>query len=70
MYYQIWSKAGAYYGTWEADSPSEALLQLHREAGYSESVVRLNAHGRLNFATSEDRRLFGDIGDWDIEEVS
>lgn len=50
--YQIISKAGQDMGTFEGATPAEALLTMHRDAGYGEDVVMLVEPGgyRLDFA--------------------
>ena len=56
------------YGQWSGDTPADALLALHREAGYDENQVWLE-DGELQFKNEEYRRLIGDTSDWQIERV-
>lgn len=66
--YTISSTAGVNFGTYEGVSPAEALLGLHRAAGYGEVTVWLDNDGDLAFCDEESAALLGDISDWIIEE--
>lgn len=64
-YYRIHSTAGKDFGTWPGPTAVDALLALHRDAGYSDTAVWIDESGRLAFADGY-RELCGDVTDWDI----
>ena len=66
-HYKIYSKAGVFYGDFEASTKVEALLQLHRLAGYGQEVVRLDGES-LVFDSDASRELCGDVDFWDVVE--
>jgi hypothetical protein len=68
MTYSISSTQGADYGEWEGDSKAEALLALHREAGYGKDKVWLE-DGNLKFKSYEYRQLIGGVDDWHVEAI-
>jgi len=66
--WSIVSRAGRDWGIWDGDTPEEALLRCHRDAGYGSDQVRLDG-GQLRFADQDAKELLGDVCDWDIREV-
>lgn len=66
--FNICSAFNVDYGDWEGSSKAEALLALHREAGYDENQVWLE-DGELKFKNEEYKRLIGDTSDWQIERL-
>lgn len=74
MTYLIRSTGGHEYGLFEGATPAEALLALHRDAGYGPDVVSMDG-GRLRFAegdgvSASPRDLLGDVDDWEIVPAS
>ena len=68
--FRITSKSGEDHGIYEADTPQDALLALHRDAGYGPDRVWLDTYGYLEFGDGGLRNtLCGDVEDWNIEEV-
>ena len=67
--YQISANSGNVMGIFSGDTPAEALLACHREAGYGEDVVWLHKDGKLAFADDDAWDLCGGVDDWFVEEV-
>lgn len=67
--YRIVSEAGIDMGLWQGETAAEALLALHRDAGYSEQQVWLGGDGELHFDSDDTRELCGGIDDWLTEMV-
>ena len=64
--YQITSTQGTDFGTYTADSPEQALVQLHRDAGYNVRFV----DGQIVYPDPHTAGLCGGADDWHIEEVA
>jgi hypothetical protein len=66
--YRISNRAsGRLMGSYEGDTKEDALLSLHRDAGYKEHDVRI-VDGELVFADDDTERLLGGPGAWIVEE--
>jgi hypothetical protein len=65
--YRIHSKAGGDFGVWQGETPADALLALHRDAGYGPEVCWVE--GELRFRSASERELLGDCGVWSVEEI-
>lgn len=63
MIYKITSKQGSCYGTFSGDTEGEALIKLHRSAGYDSSDV-WERGGKLFFRDESTKVLLGDVEDW------
>lgn len=74
-FYRITNQAGHTYGDYQGGSPAEALLTMHRDAGYGPAVVILDGD-RLRFVSgnpetaAEYARMCGNVEDFLIEEVT
>ena len=70
MTWRIESKAGVNHGTWTGDTPAEALVRMHREAGYDVQVlIDRTGTETLLFASDEDAEICGGLDDWHIGEA-
>jgi|15BtaG_2_1085339.scaffolds.fasta_scaffold00558_27 hypothetical protein len=66
--YQVSANSGNIMGTYEGNTPAEALLLCHRDAGYGEDQVWLDKDGGIVFIDEDTRILCGDLNDWFVEE--
>ena len=66
--FHIYSKAGVDMGVYEAGTVEQAVLAMHRNAGYDKDVVWLDDDGRLAFRDQDAIDLCGDVDHWDIDE--
>jgi len=64
--WRIVSSGGLDQGLWAGDTPQEALLLLHRTAGYGNEIVWIAKTGELVFWDNDYRDLLGDVVDWRI----
>lgn len=65
--YHIYSKQGADFGFWTADSEAAALYEMHEDNGYGHVVSYDERNDCLLFLDDATRDLLGDVEDWDIE---
>ena len=63
--YDITSKSGATMGTYEGETPAEALAAMHRDAGYTVTVE----DGDVAFRSDDDRAVCGGVDEWTIRPV-
>jgi hypothetical protein len=63
--YSIYNRAGVNFGIYSAPTPNEAILAMHRDAGYGPDVVWLEGDA-WRFRSQDDRALIG--ASWSAEE--
>jgi hypothetical protein len=59
--FNVYCDTGNYYGVYEGETKTEALCEMHTDAGYD---VRVNEHDELVFNDPEDEELCGNVDDW------
>lgn len=64
--YRIESKAGEICGTYHGETPAEALLAMHREAGYGPDDAWIE-DDELCFRDDDTREMCGDTTAWIIK---
>lgn len=65
--YEIFSKNGDSFGTFQGDSPAAALLAMHRDAGVGPDQVWLNAgDDDISFADEDVERAAGGLDAWRV----
>lgn len=72
MRYRITSRSGADHGTYSGATPAEALLAMHRDAGYGPDRVQLtHDDGReaMRYHGVGTLVALGTIADWHIEPI-
>lgn len=67
--YRITSRSGADHGTYSGATPAEALLAMHRDAGYGPDVVWLDEDSDPVFCDDQMRYALGGVTDWHIEPI-
>jgi len=67
--YEIFSKNGENFGTFQGSTPAEALLAMHREAGYQPDQVWIDEDGDITFASEETEALCGGLDAWRVVEL-
>jgi len=63
--FSIYSRDGVHFGFYSAPTPNEAILAMHRDAGYGPDVVWLEGDA-WRFRSQDDRTLIG--ASWSAEE--
>ena len=69
---RIYARNGTDHGVYEGETVVDALIAMHRDAGYGPDVVwrtGTDSMPGLAFADDATRDLLGDVTDWDFEEV-
>ncbi len=63
--YTIESKAGLIIGEYSGDTKEQALVKMHKDAGYK---LSLDEYGNITFPDEETKDICGDVNDWYINE--
>jgi hypothetical protein len=65
--YRITSRASVDHGVWSGVTPTHALYQMHRDAGYTCGYSAVT--DEILWPSASEKKVCGDVNDWLITLV-